>query len=194
MSDPVNNLKREIMTIRKSYVAAAFGLAAVLASTVSFGATKAQIDAGVSATLTQFQALNPNHQQLESKAAGMLVFPRVTKGGAGVAGEFGEGVLQVKGQTMGYYKLSSGSVGLTLGVARHREIIMFMTQDSLDKFINSKGWAVGADTSVAVMKVGAGGDYDTTTLAKPILGFVFGEKGLMGDVSLEGTKVSKIVK
>jgi len=126
------------------------------------------------------------------KAVGALIFSRVTKGGAGVAGEFGEGVLQVKGETVNYYSVGSASVGLTLGVARHSEIILFMTQDALDRFLASKGGAVGADTAVAVVSEGAGGQYDSAVTGKPILGFIFGEKGFLADVSLEGSKITKI--
>jgi lipid-binding SYLF domain-containing protein len=71
---------------------------------------------------------------------------------------------------------------------------MFMTQDALDKFTATKGWAVGADTGIAVMSKGAGGDYDTKTLQRPILGFVFGEKGLIADVSLDGSKITQLNK
>ena len=169
-------------------------VATLLLSAVSFGATKDQIDARVQNTLTQFYQLNPTHQDLVRRAKGILVFPHVTKGGVGVAGEFGEGALLVNGQNAGYYSLSQGSVGLTLGLAKHEEIIMFMTQEALDKFTSTKGWSVGADTGVAVLSKGAGGDYDTKTLQRPILGFVFGEKGLIGDVSLDGSKISQIKK
>jgi lipid-binding SYLF domain-containing protein len=174
---------------------AAIGLAVVtvFASATSFAASQQEIDTNVSDTLAQFDSLNPNHHALLQKAAGVLIFPRVTKVGAGVAGEHGQGVLQVKGKTMGYYSVSGASVGATLGVAKHSEIIVFMTQDSLDKFVNSKGWSVGADAGVAVVK-GAAGDYDTQTLQRPILGFVFGEKGLIADVSLEGTKINRLEK
>ena len=173
---------------------AAGGLAMIglLASAAAPAATKAEIDASVGAALTRFNAINPSHRELEQKAVGMLVFPRVTKGGVGIAGEYGEGVLRVNHKTVGYYSLSAASVGLTLGVAKHSEIIMFMTQDALDKFTNSKGWKVGADAQVALAKVGAGGDYDSETLQKPIIGFVFGEKGLIADLSLEGTKINSI--
>jgi lipid-binding SYLF domain-containing protein len=82
-------------------------------------------------------------------------------------------------------------VGLTLGVSQRSEMIMFMTQDALDKFKNSQGWSIGADTGVAVVSKGAGGEYDTATLGKPILAFVFSEKGLIGDLSLEGSKITK---
>ncbi len=85
-------------------------------------------------------------------------------------------------------------MGATLGVARHSEIIMFMTQESLNKFTESKGWSVGADAGVTVMKASANGEYDSMTQQKPILGFVFAEKGLIGDLSLEGSKITKLMR
>jgi lipid-binding SYLF domain-containing protein len=93
---------------------------------------------------------------------------------------------------VGYYSVASASIGLTLGVAKHREIILFMTQGALDHFTKSEGWSAGGDSAIALVSQGAGGQYDATALGKPILGFVFGEKGLIGDLSLEGTKITKI--
>jgi lipid-binding SYLF domain-containing protein len=81
---------------------------------------------------------------------------------------------------------------LTLGLAEHKEVILFMNQEVLDKFTNSQGWSIGADTGVAVLSSGGGGDYDTQTLKRPILAFVFGENGLIGDASVEGSKISQI--
>ncbi len=163
-------------------------------STASFAESKAQVDARVTASLKKFYAYSPKHKELANRAAGMLVFPRITKAGLGLAGEYGEGVLQVKGKTVGYYSIGGASVGLTLGVAEHSEIVMFMTPKALDQFTASKGWTVGTDAAVAVVKQGAGGQYDAEQLTKPILGFVFSEKGLMGDLSLEGSKITKIDK
>lgn len=165
---------------------------ALFASTASMAATKAEIDVSVAEALTQFHTLSPANADLQKRSKGMLVFPRVTKGGAGVAGEYGEGVLQVNGKTVGYYSVASASIGLTLGAAKRSEIVMFMNQETLDKFNASKGWSIGADTGVALVSKGAGGDYDSKTLQRPILGFVFAEKGLMADLSLEGSKVNKL--
>ena len=175
-------------------LAAVTGLAvlALVASAASSARSKVQIDASADKALHHFFALNPANRQLAGKAAGILIFPHVAKGGIGVAGEYGQGVLRVKHASVDYYSLGSASVGLTLGFAKHSEIIMFMTQDSLDKFTASQGWSVGADTAVAVISQGAGGQYDSDTVGKPILGFVFGEKGLLGDVSFEGSKISRI--
>jgi lipid-binding SYLF domain-containing protein len=173
---------------------AAIGLMtlSLFAANTAFADSKAEIDASVSKSLDQFYALNGKNKELADKAAGMLVFPSITKGGVGVAGEYGEGVLQVKGETVGYYDIASASIGLTLGVASRSEVLMFMTQESLDKFKNSSGWKIGVDAGVAIVSMGAGGQYDTKTLQKPILGFVFGEKGLIGDLSLEGSKITKM--
>jgi lipid-binding SYLF domain-containing protein len=158
----------------------------------SIAATKAEIDQRVAATLTGFNALSPANESLGKKAAGMLVFPKVTKGGVGVAGEYGEGAIQVNGKTVGYYSIGAASVGLTLGLAKHSEIIMFMTKESLNKFTASDGWAIGADAGITVVSMAASGEYDSKTQQKPILAFAFAEKGLIGDLSLEGSKISKI--
>lgn len=180
------------MKLNTTTTVACLALASLFLSPAVFARTKAQIDASADAALKHFYAMTPANKQLADKAAGVLVFGRVTKAGAGVAGEFGEGVLRVKGQTADYYKLTSASVGLTLGVGRHREIILFMTQDSLNKFTQSAGWSGGADSAIAVVSSGAGGTYDSVTVGKPILGFIFSEKGLLGDLSFEGSKITKI--
>jgi lipid-binding SYLF domain-containing protein len=69
--------------------------------------------------------------------------------------------------------------------------LVFMTPDALQRFQNSSGWDVGADAEVAVVKSGGGGKLDASQLTKPVQVFVYGNKGLMGSLSLEGTKISK---
>jgi lipid-binding SYLF domain-containing protein len=181
-------------TQRRTSRMLSLGLIAVaaFAGPVAMAVDTAAIDQQVTAALEHFYTLNPQNKSLADGAAGVLVFPSVTKAGIGVGGEHGEGALLEKGKTAGYYSTSGASVGLTLGASRHSEVILFKTPEALDKFVNSKNWSIGADASVAVVKTGAGGSYDTQTLSKPVLAFAFGEKGLMGDVSLAGGKISKI--
>jgi lipid-binding SYLF domain-containing protein len=162
------------------------------ASTITFAASKAEINKHVAQTLTQFNSLNAGNKNLIGKSAGMLVFPKVTKAGAGIAGEHGEGALMVDGKTQGYYSVGAASVGLTLGVAEHSEIIMFMTADSLKAFRATRGWSIGADAGITLVTAAASGAYDSKIEQKPILGFVFGEKGLLADLSLEGEKITQI--
>jgi lipid-binding SYLF domain-containing protein len=169
----------------------AIGVAALAVSMLASAATTSEINTNVKAALTRFYAQSPNHRELAGKASAMLVFPRITKAGVGVGGSYGEGALRVSGNTVGYYKVTGASLGATLGAARRSEVILFMTDAAREKFMNSDGWTIGADTGVAVVK-GVGGDYDSETLQRPVLAFVFGEKGLIADVSLEGSKVTKL--
>jgi lipid-binding SYLF domain-containing protein len=161
---------------------------------LALGADTAAIDKQVAATLDHFYSLSDKNKSLVQNAAAVLVFPSITKAGVGVGGEHGDGALQENGKTVGYYSISGASIGLTLGVSHHSQVILFNTPEARDKFLNGGDWSIGADASVAVMKQGAGGTYDTQTLQKPVVAFVFGEKGLMGDVSLQGAKISKIGK
>jgi lipid-binding SYLF domain-containing protein len=167
-------------------------MVAALLGTVALALDTGALDKQVAATLDQFYSLSKNNQSLVQNAAAVLVFPSITKAGVGVGGEHGDGALLENGKTVGYYSISGASVGLTLGVSRHSQVILFNTPEARDHFLNSKDWSVGADASVAVVKKGAGGTYDNETLKKPVLAFVFGEKGLMGDASLKGAKISKI--
>jgi lipid-binding SYLF domain-containing protein len=167
---------------------------AVLIAGAALALDTAAVDQQVSATLQSFYALSDKNKYLADHAAAVLVFPRITKAGAGIGGEHGDGALLENGKTVGYYSTSGASVGLTLGVSRHSEVILLQTPEARDKFVNGKDWSIGADTSVAIAKKGAGGNYDTQTLSKPVIAFVFGEKGLMGDASLAGGKISKIAQ
>jgi len=180
------------MKINHVVATAGLTILALAAAGAALAASKAEIDERVGAALTQFQSLNPANKALQDKAAGILVFPAVTKGGAGVAAEHGDGVLRVDGKTVDYYSVSAGSVGLTLGLAQHSEIIMFMTKEALDKFLATKGWSIGADAGITMVSAGANGTYDSKIENKPILAFQFSDKGLLGDLSVEGEKISKI--
>jgi lipid-binding SYLF domain-containing protein len=71
-------------------------------------------------------------------------------------------------------------------------IIMFMTEEALAGFRNAYGWKVGVDGSIVVVKVGAGGAIDTDTLTSPVIAFIFDAQGLMYNLSLEGSKISRI--
>ncbi|HUH65273.1 MAG TPA: YSC84-related protein, partial [Syntrophales bacterium] len=73
-------------------------------------------------------------------------------------------------------------------------ILVFMDEAALAKFRSSDNWQAGVDGSVTVVKVGAEGSLDTTKLNQPIVGFVFGQKGIMAGVTLEGAKFTKLKK
>ncbi|HWX80482.1 MAG TPA: YSC84-related protein [Steroidobacteraceae bacterium] len=167
-------------------------IAAVTCSTAIAAVKDSDLQPRVQATLENFYSQNPSHRELVDKAAAVLVFPEITKAGAGIAGEGGRGMLLINGSEVGRYTIKGASVGATLGVAGRSEIILFMTREARDKFEQSKGWTIGADLGVAVASKGAGGQYDTETLKRPIIAFVINEHGLMGDVSLKGEKITRV--
>src|SRR6478672_6347133 len=136
-------------------------------------ASAAEINDEVNATLRSFDKQNLSARELARKAAGFLVFPSVIKAGIGFGGEYGEGVLIVKGEPAGYYNIVSASFGFQLGIQSRSVIIMFMTEKALAGFRNAYGWKVGVDGSIVVVTVGAGGAIDTDTLTSPVIAFIF---------------------
>ncbi|MDR6497541.1 lipid-binding SYLF domain-containing protein [Burkholderia ambifaria] len=161
--------------------------------TASASASKRQsIDASVNATLSRLYSTVPGSRELVAKSRGVLVFPNVLQAGLIIGGQSGNGALRVGGSTVGYYNTSSLSVGLQAGAQSKAIVFLFMTQDALDSFRKSDGWAAGADASVAVVKVGANGAVDTTTATAPVEVLVLTNAGLMGDLSVNGTKVTKL--
>ncbi len=131
---------------------------------------------------------------VNDKVKGLLIFPSIIKAGIGVGGEYGEGVLRVDGKSVQYYSTASASIGFQLGVQQKSLIIAFMTEDALNKFRNKSGWKIGVDGSVALVNLGGGKDINSETAGKPVVGFMFGNKGLMYNLTLEGSKFTKIVR
>ena len=175
------------------------GLALAAAVTASFLAPQLaqadsarEIEAGVNATLAKFYRQVGPARELAKQAAGILVFPNVIKAGFGVGGEYGEGALRVRGRTVAYYSTIAASIGFQLGAQARSVVIMFMTDRALAKFRRSDGWEAGVDGSVTLVTLGAGGTIDTNNIKRPIIGFIFGAKGLMYNLTLEGSKISRI--
>lgn len=173
------------------------GLLASLALAVAPGAhaalaSRAEIDAQVREALARLREHSPAGAELATNAAGVLVFPKVTKGGLVVGAEYGEGALRVGGATAGYYRLASASVGFQAGVQQKSVVIVFMTPGSLDRFRRSEGWKAGVDASVAIATLGAGDQLDTETARKPVIAFVFSNKGLMYNLTLEGSRITRL--
>ena len=160
----------------------------------SEAATAAEIDADVYKTLQSFERQIGGARDLANKAAGILVFPSVVKAGLGLGGEYGEGLLIIHGRPGGYYNIISGSFGFQLGVQVRSVIIMFMTEQALRSFEGTYGWKVGVDGSIAIVTLGAGGNVDTESLTSPVIGFILDPTGLMYNLTLEGSKISRITR
>jgi len=165
----------------------AFGQAAAAAA-----ASREQINAEVEEAIQEFYKHTSAGKRLAQKAAGMLVFPKVYKAGIGIGGEYGEGALLVRGRTAAYYNIAAASIGFQLGAQVKSQIILFMNEKVLSDFRKSQGWQAGVDGSVALATLGAGGELSTDTVKEPIIGFMFSNKGLMYNLTFEGTKMTRI--
>ncbi|MBU2675993.1 MAG: hypothetical protein KJP16_02840 [Gammaproteobacteria bacterium] len=168
-------------------------LAMLFASSV-LAASADKLNREADKTLQVFQEEIGGADVFLNQAAGYLVFPRVIKVGFVFGAETGEGVLRVGGSTVSYYRTTGGSFGLQMGAQAKSIVIAFLTRESLDKFRNSSGWKVGVDGSVALIDVGAGKTIDSDNVRDPVVGFIFGSKGLMYNLTLEGSKFTKLDK
>lgn len=157
-------------------------------------ASTAEIDAQVEDTLQDFFHKVHGSRELVARSTGVLVFPTVVKAGIGIGGEYGEGALLTRGRTIDYYNTVSASIGFQLGAQARSVIIVFMTPDALQAFRRVDGWKVGVDGSVAIITVGVGASIDTTRIVDPVVGFIFDNKGLMYNLTLEGSKISRIYR
>jgi len=170
----------------------ALAIAFVAVPSPSEAASGNVIDVQANETLHSFVRQVSGARELANKARGILVFPSVVKAGIGFGGEYGEGLLIVNQRPAGYYNLISASFGFQLGVQERSVIIMFMTQEALDAFHRRAGWKVGVDGSVAIITLGVGGGIDTDKITQPVIGFIIDQKGLMYNLTLEGSKISRI--
>jgi lipid-binding SYLF domain-containing protein len=180
------------------------GIAGVLAAAALFcaahpaaaqdkGKTAAAELAGASqAALRQLQATVPLAKELGPKAHAILVFPKVTKAGLGIGGQYGEGALLKGGTAVGYYKTTGASVGLQVGGQQYGYAMIFMNAKALQQLDNAKGFEVGVGPSVVLVDEGMAKTTTTTTLKDDIYAFVFGQKGLMGGLGIQGNKIARI--
>ena len=151
-----------------------------------------EIDSAIENSLKRFtEEIQGGDAYLEG-ARGVLVIPRMWKAGVLIGFEFGEGALIVDGIKVQYYKALTTSLGIQFGVGSKDLVILFFDDTAMDNFLYSSGWEVGVDGAVALFTIGAAGAADTITIKDPIIGFVFGQKGLLAGVSIEGTKFTKI--
>lgn len=157
-------------------------------------ASKEEIDIKANAAMERFRQEVLGSDQFLAKAKAVLVFPEVIKAGIGIGGEYGEGALRINGKTVDYYNTAAASIGLQLGAQMKTVILVFLQADALEKFRNSEGWEVGVDGSVALVEFGAGKDINSVSITDPVVGFVFSNKGLMYNLTLEGSKISKLKK
>ena len=155
-------------------------------------ATAAELNADGKAALNRLYAQSARATRYGRDARAILVFPKIVKVGLVVGGQGGEGVLFVKGKPAGYYKIGAASFGLQAGGQSFSYALFLMNDKALTYLRKSDGWAIGSGPSVVVVDKGAAMSTTSTTIAKDVFAFPFGQKGLMAGLGLEGSKITPI--
>ena len=172
----------------------AFAGGTLISPNPSEAATAAEINRDAKSALEKLYAKSPMAKTLGEKAKGVLVFPGIVKGGFLVGGQYGEGALIKDGKTAGYYNTVQVSYGLQAGIQKYGYALFLMTDSAMKWIDKSDGWEIGTGPSIVVMDAGAALAATTTTLQSEIYAFFFDQKGLMGGIGLQGTKIIKIEK
>ena len=150
----------------------------------------AEIQRDGAQALRRLYAQDRRAAALGQKAVGILVFPRIVKGGFVFGAEGGKGVLTVHGRVRGYYTIGAASFGLQAGVQWFGYALFFMNDQALTYLDKSDGWAIGSDPNVVVIDKGAGANIDSTTLSHQVVAMPFGQNGLMAGLALQGSKIT----
>lgn len=177
--------------VRTLVVAIAAIIALAMGPVGAQAATKGEIEASVKAAKARFVKDVKGANEYLKIAKGVLVMPNITKAGFVVGAQYGNGALQVGGKTVSYYSLAGASLGFQAGAEKYDMVILFITDEALQKFRASKGWEAGVDAEVTMIAAGADVTVETLRSQSPVVGFVIDQKGLMGGVSIKGAKFSK---
>lgn len=178
----------------KNYIVAAVNSVILIISMSVYAETADEIVKNSMEVLDKLYSENDSAVSLGDKAVGILVFPVVLKAGIGIGGEYGEGVLIRNDLPLIFFNTVSASIGFQFGVQKKSQVILFMTQNALDEFLAKNGWEVGIDGSIAIVDLSVAEDINTGVSSSPVIGFVLSNKGLMYNISLEGSKITRIAK
>jgi lipid-binding SYLF domain-containing protein len=172
-------------------------LAVLLAATASaqvgpFAPSASAIDQSVSAALNNLYSSNEAAQALGARAKAILVFPDIRKGAFLIGAQYGYGALRKHGRTAGYYRTAAASYGFQAGVKTFGYALFFMTNSALAYLQQSGGWSLGTGPSLVVVDKGMARSLTTTSLRSDVYAFVFDQRGLMGGIGIEGSKITQV--
>jgi lipid-binding SYLF domain-containing protein len=170
------------------------GLAGVLGASAPsvLAATAEDLDKDAAQALQALYKTNATAELLAKKAKGILVFPRIVKAGLVFGGSYGEGVLMQSGHVKAYYNSVSASWGWQAGAETYAYVVFLMSDKAVQYLSRSKGWEFGVGPTVVVVNEGVAKNISTSTLKDDAYAYITDQQGLMGSLSIEGTKVSRI--
>ena len=160
----------------------------------ALAATAAEINRDATTALNQLYEKTPDAKKLAARAKAILIFPSVYKAGFMFGAQYGEGALRKGNKTVGYYNTVAASYGLQAGAQAFGYALFFMTDSALAYLDKSEGFEIGSGPSVVVLDEGMAKSMTSTTLTQDVYAVIFDQKGLMGGLGLQGSKISKVAK
>jgi lipid-binding SYLF domain-containing protein len=167
-------------------------LAGLLAPAGTFAADRSALERDARSALQRLTSTVPAAKSLAGSATAVLVFPKVTKAGLGIGGQYGDGVLFKGGKAVGYYNTSGASVGLQAGAQQYGYAMFMMNDKAVSALSANEGFEVGVGPSVVVVDEGMAKSVTTTTAKDDIYAFIFGQKGLMAGLGVQGNKITRL--
>ena len=156
-------------------------------------ASASQIARDSRAALRSLCAQNPAARALKGKAKGVLVFPSIVKGGFVIGAQGGNGaMIRDTGEISGFYQTAGASYGLQAGVQEFGYALFLMDDEAFRNLNRSGGWEVGSSPSLVIVDKGVAGSLTSTTIDRGTYAFFFNQRGLMGGLGLQGSKITRI--
>jgi lipid-binding SYLF domain-containing protein len=155
-------------------------------------ARRQAIDSNADSALSRLYAQHAGTKELVDSARGVLIFPSFVSAGFVFGAGSGQGVLRKGGRSAGYFRMTEASAGWLAGAQSQAVFLLFMTEEALKRFEASRGWTVGADATVTLVTAGANARVSTQTARQEVIGFVMSNAGLMGNLSMNGTRVTRL--
>ena len=160
----------------------------------AFAASAGEINRDANTALTKLYETQPDAKKLAARAKGILIFPSIYKAGFMFGAQYGEGALRKGNKTVGYYNTVAASYGFQAGAQQFGYVLFFMNDAALAYLDKSEGFEIGSGPSVVVLDEGMGKTMTSTTLSQDVYAVIFNQKGLMGGLGLQGSKISKVQK
>lgn len=177
---------------RAVLVAGAAGLAVTAVGPAAWADDASEIVRQAREALDKLYAGDDTARALGARSRAVLVFPEITKAGFIVGGENGQGVMFVGPRVAGFFQISAGSFGLQAGAQKYGYALFFLNDKAIDYVRSKQGFSIGTGPSVVLVDKGFARSMNTTTLRKDVYAVAFDQRGLMGGLGLQGSKISEI--
>ena len=143
-----------------------------------------KLEPKVAATVEKLLEKDSGMQSFFDKAAGYAVFPTVGKGGFGIGGARGKGLLKVGGETVAVVTLTQLTIGFQAGGQAYSEFIFFEDEMALGNFRRGN-YELSAQASAVAVTAGASAD---AKFNEGVAIFTEAKGGLMYEATVGGQK------